>query len=218
MPKAKTKPKGATSYKETAFGIIPRSEIVKLEIKGTKRGFEYIYKIIQREKFVTITPVIICQIHQIAFGWIFPKWAGKFRKIQVAYSSKEAPPHYQLPELMTNLCKDLEERLKHLPNKDDKVYILKIVELLAWFQHRFVFIHPFQDYNGRLARMLTTLILLTINLPPIEIKAETDLDRKRYLKAMQEGDEGNLTLLDTLINHALSESLLKIEATKDINS
>lgn len=209
MFKAKTKPKGATSYKETAFGIIPRSELVKLELKGTRKGLEYIYEIIQRGRAAKITPTSICDLHKVSFGWIFPKWAGKYRRIQVTYSTKEASPYYQVPELILNLCKDLEERLQHLPDKNEGNFIIRVVELLAWFQHRFVFIHPFQDYNGRTARVLTTLILLKLNLPPIELKAETGEDRAKYLKAMQKGDVGDLTSLEKLINDALSESLEK---------
>ncbi|MBI2039930.1 hypothetical protein HYT18_02560 [Candidatus Microgenomates bacterium] len=33
-----TKLKSATSFKETAFGILPRSEIVKLETEGIKKA------------------------------------------------------------------------------------------------------------------------------------------------------------------------------------
>lgn len=117
-----------------------------------------------------------------------------------------------MPELITNLCNDLGERLRYLPKPEDESFIIRVVELLSWFQHRFVFIHPFQDYNGRCARMLTTLILLKLNLPPIELKAETGLDRKRYLGAMQNADEGDYSLLETLINKALVESLDKIKS------
>ena len=30
--------KGSTSYKETSFGIIPRSKLIKLELEGIKKG------------------------------------------------------------------------------------------------------------------------------------------------------------------------------------
>lgn len=211
MAKAKTKPKGATSYKETAFGILHRSKLVKLELEGVKKGLEYIAGLVKEGRVFPITPKLVCKLHNTAFGWIFPKWAGKYRTIQVAFSGKEAPAYYQVPELVINLCEDLNERLKHLPRKDREDFIIKVVELLAWFQHRFVFIHPFQDYNGRTARILTTLILLQLNLPPIELKAEAGKDRIRYLKAMQKADEGNFSFLETLINNALSESLEKIK-------
>jgi len=211
MVKATTKPKGATSYKETAFGIIPRSRLIQLEVEGTKKGLEYISALVQKRKFSKITPELICDLHQVSFGWIFPAWAGKYRKIQVTFSGKEAPSYHQISELVINLCSDLEERLKHLPKTNKEDFIIKVVELLAWFQHRFVFIHPFQDYNGRMARMLTSFILLQLNLPPIELKAETGADRNYYLKSLQKADEGDYLSLEALINNALSESLEKIK-------
>lgn len=199
MKKSSTKPKGATSYKQTAFGVIPRSKLLQLELKGTKRGLEFI-AINYRQN---ITPEIILKIHETAYAWIFPNWAGKYRAIRVEYSGKEAPLPHLVPALVTNLCADLDARLKYL----DTDNVENIIELLAWFQHRFVSIHPFQDYNGRLARMLTTYILLQLNLPPIEIKANTLQDRDNYLQAMYVADENDYSKLEKLIKQALDESL-----------
>lgn len=203
-----TKPRGATSYKETAFGIISRSKLLKLETEGTKKGLEYIYDLAKKQKKVKITPDFICSLHKISFGWIFPQWAGKYRTVQVTFSGKEASQHFQLPELILNVCNDLKERLNHLPLSSSKNFIVEVVKLIAWFQHRFVFIHPFQDYNGRTARMLTIFILLQLDLPPVELKAEKQSDRKQYLIAMQKADEGDYFLLEKLIGNAVSESLL----------
>lgn len=125
----------------------------------------------------------------------------------MTFSDKEAPQYFQVPGLTKNLCEDLAERLKHLSSKESKEFILEVVTLLAWFQHRFVFIHPFQDYNGRTARMITILILLKLNLPPIELRAEKKTDRKQYLTAMQKADDGDYSLLEQLIGQALSEIL-----------
>ena len=208
MHDSSTKPIGATSYKDTAFGIIPREKLLQFEIEGIKKGLEYMQEIISQGKTNKITPEFIYKLHEISFGWIFPDWAGKYRKIQVTFSSKEAPPYFEVPMLVANVCNDLEERLKHLSKKEDEQYILEIVKLLAWFQHRFVFIHPFQDYNGRTARMLTIFILLHLDLPPLELKVDKEDDRKQYLSAMQKADNGDYFLLEELIGQALSESLL----------
>src|SRR3989338_8716323 len=184
MSKSSTKPRGATSYKDTAFGILPRSKLLKLELEGTKKGLEYLQELVKTKKDIQISPDLICALHEVSFSWIFPEWAGKYRKIQVTFSDKEAPPYFQVPEFIINLCNDLSERLQHLPAPTNKQFILEVVKLLAWFQHRFVFVHPFQDYNGRTARMLTLLLLLKCGLPPIEFKAERGTDRNRYLIAM----------------------------------
>lgn len=207
MAKTSTKPKGATSYKETALGIIPRLKLLKLEVEGTKIGLEFIADSVQKNKQAKITPEFICKLHEVAYGRIFPQWAGKYRTIQVAFSGKEGPSYFQIPELVNALCEDLAERLRHFPKPKAEEYTTEIIRLLAWFQHRFVFIHPFQDYNGRAARMLTSLILLHLNLPTIEIKVDNITDRKRYLKAMQQADQANYVLLEKIISQSLTEAL-----------
>ncbi|MBI3384979.1 Fic family protein [Candidatus Gottesmanbacteria bacterium] len=113
--------------------------------------------------------------------------------------------------MIDNLCKDLDERIKHLPNVENSEFITEIVKLLAWFQHSFVVIHPFQDYNGRIARMLTIYILLCLNLPPLEIKAENTRDRKRYISTLQKADAGDYSTLENIIGLSLNESLQKIK-------
>lgn len=212
MKTSSTKPQGATSYKETAFGIIPRTKLVKLEIEGTKKGLEFIDEVVRKDKHASITPELICKLHNVAFGWIFPNWAGKYRKIQVTFSDKEAPQYFQIPTLVTNLCKDLTERIKHLPSKESEAFIIEVVKLLSWFQHGFVYIHPFQDYNGRTARIFTIFILLKLNLPPIELQAEREADRNQYLVAMQKADDGDYSLLEQLIGQALAEMLYEESA------
>ncbi len=201
MKRSSNKQKGETSYKQSSFGIIPRTKLLPLELEGTKKGLEFVAVNYNHR----LTPQLILKVHKIAFAWIFPDWAGKFRTIRVQYSDKEAPLPHLVPILTTNLCADLEERLKHLDGNS----VDDIIELLAWFQHQFVWIHPFQDYNGRLARMLTTFILLQFGLPPIEIRANNKQDRDNYLQAMYSADDGNYKKLEYLIKQALDESLSK---------
>lgn len=63
-----TKPKSATSFKETAFGILARSEIIKLEAAGLKKAQQYIIKL--STKKTKITPRQILDIHREGFGSI----------------------------------------------------------------------------------------------------------------------------------------------------
>jgi len=210
MPaEASTKPKGATTYKQTAFGVISRSKLLKLEVEGTKKGLEFIHELFTKNTIVEVTPDLIKKLHLLSFGWIFPDWAGRYRTVQVMFSGKEALPYYKIPELITNLCRDLHTRLEQI-NSETENYLEQVVELLAWFQHQFVLIHPFVDYNGRIARMFTAIILLNLGLPPFEIKASTGQDRKRYLEAMYVGDRGDLSKLEHIISNALTESLQSV--------
>ncbi len=204
-----TKPKGATSYKETAFGILPRSKIIPLEAEGTKKALQYIVRLSERKS--KITPELIQDIHEEGFGFIFPDWAGKFRTVDVTVGEYE-PPHYsKIAVLVKNLCDDLEERLKYIPSpKNEEQFLAEVISLLAWFQHGFVWIHPFKDYNGRIARLLTNLLVLNFGLPILEIEAETGQDRQRYVKAMKAADDHDYSKLERLIANVLKESLEKV--------
>ena len=62
---------GETSYKETAFGIIPRSKLIPLEIEGTKRAWDFVMGRLKAGK-IAFSPDLVRQIHKIGFGWIFP--------------------------------------------------------------------------------------------------------------------------------------------------
>ena len=204
-----TKPKGATSYKDTAYGILPRSKVVKLELEGIKKALGYILKLSNTK--TEITPELIRDIHRVGFGFIFPDWVGKFRTVDVIVGEYE-PPHYnQVAVLVKNLCDDLEERLRHFSKpEDNEKFLVEVISLLAWFQHRFVWIHPFKDYNGRAARLLTILLALNLGLPILEIKADTKADRQRYINAIQTADKYDYSKLEKLITQALKESLEKV--------
>lgn len=59
----------------------------------------------------------------------------------------------------------------------------------AWLHHRFAQIHPFQDGNGRVARVLATLVLLKAGGFPLLIKND---QRDVYIDALRDADKGTL--------------------------
>ena len=66
--------------------------------------------------------------------------------------------------------------------------------------------------------MLTILVLLILGLPPIEIKAASELDRKKYLESMYAADKGDYSKLETLIGNALNESLIQVSKSSLLRS
>ncbi|MBI1781045.1 MAG: Fic family protein [Sphingobacteriales bacterium] len=63
------------------------------------------------------------------------------------------------------------------------------VQLAAIFHYRFVRIHPFDDSNGRTARLMMNYILIKNSYAPIVIES---IGKKDYLFALNQADTGNL--------------------------
>jgi len=76
---------------------------------------------------------------------------------------------------------DMEELIKWFKKENS----LNIVEKAAIFHHRFVAIHPFDDGNGRLARLLMNLILMKGGYLPCIVKR---VNRKKYLECLEVAD------------------------------
>lgn len=56
----------------------------------------------------------------------------------------------------------------------------------AWFHHAFSIIHPFQDGNGRIARLLASLILIKHGLFPFTVKRN---EKKKYIDSLELADK-----------------------------
>jgi Fic family protein len=74
----------------------------------------------------------------------------------------------------------------------------------AVFHHRFVWIHPFFDGNGRTARLLSNLLLMKEGFPPAIILKN---DRKKYYEALEKANQRNYAKLAFLFMQALERSL-----------
>ncbi|HYW41946.1 MAG TPA: Fic family protein [Bryobacteraceae bacterium] len=89
--------------------------------------------------------------------------------------------------------------------------------LAAWLHHRFTQIHPYQDGNGRVARALTTLVLLRAELLPLVI--DRDL-RVEYIKTLEAADAGDLSPLASLfarLERAPILQALSVDADAEIS-
>lgn len=76
--------------------------------------------------------------------------------------------------------------------------------LAAEFHYRFIRIHPFDDGNGRTARIIMNFILMKFGYPPVIIKTE---DKENYFSALQQADGGEIEPFINYIGQNLIRSL-----------
>jgi Fic family protein len=84
----------------------------------------------------------------------------------------------------------------------------------AFIHHAFVQIHPFQDGNGRMARLLVSLVLIKDNLFPFSLDRD---DRSAYIDALEAADTGKRQqLVDILADNQIKsiEQALNLETVK----
>ena len=88
------------------------------------------------------------------------------------YASPEETPAL-MADLVSWYCEE-ESRHKYKP-----------IELAAMFHYRYIRIHPFDDGNGRIARLMVNYILFKHGYPMIVVKAD---DKQNYLMALGQCD------------------------------
>ena len=94
----------------------------------------------------------------------------------------------------------------------NKQTALHPVTLAAMFHYKFVCIHPFDDGNGRVSRLLMNYVLLAHKLPPVVIKSS---DKQNYLHALHLADTGQYEAFIRYIAEQVVSSLeMAIKAAK----
>jgi len=115
-----------------------------------------------------------------------PLLKGKFKEQPNNPKRPDGTMHEYCPPIHVDA--EVENLLRWLAEYQNEDPVL----VAAWFHHRFTQIHPYQDGNGRVARALTTLILLQADLLPLVV--DRDL-RVEYIKALEVADEKQLSPL-----------------------
>lgn len=138
----------------------------------------------------------ILSLHGYVMRSIDEEFAGRIRNAGVRISGANfLPPNAQkVPDLLDALIQYVND------NPDG----LSAIEMATLFHHRFVYIHPFFDGNGRTVRLAMNLMLMRQGYPPAIILKN---DRKKYYDALNQANKGSYEKLMLLMCQALERTL-----------
>ncbi len=144
---------------------------------------------------IPITRNYILQLHKIMYGHMNNPMAGQTKNVQ-NYISASYPdghteilftplPPYETPEALDRIC---EEYNRVIGN-----FELEPLIVIPIFIHDFLCIHPFNDGNGRMSRLLTTLLLYRSGFyvgKYISLEAKIAKDKDLYYQALGQAQLG----------------------------
>jgi len=197
------------------FGITAQGKPLKdhFEITGHNEAIDWVIDMVKGNRYLTEN--FIRELHQLLLkepyevDAITPEGKPTKRKIAVG-QYKTMPNHvktvtgemfyFATPEETPAKMHDL------LVWYNEKITQKEFNPILiaAEFHYKFIRIHPFDDGNGRTARILMNFILMQFHYPPVIVKTE---DKANYFTALQLADAGNIEAFVEYIAQNLVRSL-----------
>ncbi|MGD1889888.1 MAG: Fic family protein [Cyclobacteriaceae bacterium] len=195
------------------FGITAQGKPLKdhLEVTGHDEAIKWVEEVLKENR--PLTENFIRQLHELILkedyqtdaitpdGKPTKKWVriGQYKELPNHVKTATGEIFYfatpeETPAKMHDLLKWYREE------KEDTNPIL----LAAEFHYKFIRIHPFDDGNGRTARILMNFILMQFGYPPVIIKTQ---DKENYIAALRQADAGIIEPFIEYITDNLIRSL-----------
>lgn len=113
------------------------------------KAYDFMFSLLKSRH---IEEASVLRMHELFYQNIEPEYAGRYRDIRVIITGSKYPT--TAPE---KLEKEMGRLFTWITRERDTLHP---VEFAAELHKRFVFIHPFKDGNGRVARLLMNLALI----------------------------------------------------------
>lgn len=172
---------GSTITQEEVFDILTTNKWPQTK---PKEDISETYGVSEAIKFIRKTKEhlsldLMLELHRIIFN-NSKSYAGEFRKRGTEVGIRDGTgnivhlgaPSGRVIALLTELVKWYRQNKNKLP----------ALVLAAVIHNQFEYIHPFEDGNGRVGRLLMNNILIKNKMPPVSISME---DRKEYYEVIR---------------------------------
>lgn len=140
-------------------------------------------------------------MHRAWLGGIY-SWAGNYRRVNLSKGDFPFAAAAQIPRLMEEF--EVGPLLEHTPCNSSAVDA--IIRALAVVHTELVLIHPFREGNGRLARMISTLMALQAGIPPLDFGGVMGQRRQEYFAAVRAGLDRDYRPMERIFNLVLKRT------------
>ena len=166
------------------------------EVLGHAKAYDHIYSLLDR----TITEEDVLSLHKLFFKQIDSENAGRYRQRNVIITGTDylPPDYHDVPELMK----------KYIANFNRIDSDKHSLELASDLHAEFESIHPFIDGNGRIGRLLLSILTMKNGYCPVIIPP---IRRSEYITAMKKSNKGDLITLRVFILSIIYEEMKSLK-------
>lgn len=183
------------------------SEREIFEAKNLARVVAYIDK---RAKEQELNAEVILSLHKMLLSNIRDEIAGRFR---------QGEEYVRVGSHIVPVPKEIDGSIEKMIAEYNATNHENIIKRIARLHLAFEYLHPFNDGNGRIGRVINNYLLIREGFVSINIKF---IDRKKYYDAFKEFDEkGTTSIMEEIVGKALTNSYHKrlayLEGKKIVN-
>lgn len=201
LPEAQFEPGSDRQVLKNRLGITSMQDMDDTEARALEKTMDALvrrYSEVQR-----FTSADLCEWHRSWLGEIY-EWAGRYRQVNVSKDDFPFAAAAHIPSLMGQFEQDVLRACTPCHFADRAA----VIRALAEAHVELVLIHPFRDGNGRLARVLSTLMALQAGLPLLDFSVIAGEKKQRYFAEVRAGLEKNYSPMERLFVEIIERSLL----------
>jgi cell filamentation protein len=136
------------------------------------------------------------------------EWAGEYRSVNMSKEGFIFAAAHLIPSLMDKFEKGFLSIYTPCIDMSEK----DLITALAICHVEFIIIHPFREGNGRLGRVLSTVMALQADMPVLDFEI-LENDNKRYIAAIHAGHAGDYKPMEQLFSDVLAYSIKQSSQT-----
>lgn len=141
------------------------------------KAYDYMFSIFREHR---IDEQAVLKMHELFYQNIEPEYAGRYRDVRALITGSQYPV-----AALEKIQKEMDRLFEWVQKEREKYHP---VEFAAQLHKRFVFIHPFKDGNGRVARLIMNLVLIQDGYLPVIVPPVLRRDYVSLLERAHEDD------------------------------
>lgn len=199
LPEAQFEPGSNGQVLKNRLGVTSKQDMDSAEARALEQAMDVLVR--TYDEAHRFTAADLCNCHRTWLGDIY-EWAGHYRQVNVSKDGFPFAAAMQVPTLMDQFERDVLRRYTPCMVADRA----DVVHALAETHVELVLIHPFRDGNGRLARVLSTLMALQAGLPLLDFSVIAGRSKNAYIAAIQAGIDKHYAPMESLLVEIIEQS------------